>query len=42
MLGYPRPLDWTVKGGAFVIDVPAAARRAGEHVWVFKVEGQGR
>ncbi|MEV5610692.1 alpha-L-fucosidase [Streptomyces sp. NPDC052225] len=37
MLGYDRPLNWTVRAGALVIDVPAAARRAGEHAWVFKV-----
>ncbi|WP_405623835.1 alpha-L-fucosidase [Streptomyces sp. NBC_00076] len=38
MLGYNRPLTWTQKDGALVIEVPAAARTAGEHVWVFKVE----
>ncbi|MFE4665030.1 alpha-L-fucosidase [Streptomyces sp. NPDC056716] len=38
MLGHPRPLNWTVRAGSLVIDVPEAARRAGEHVWVFKVE----
>lgn len=37
MLGYPRPLNFTIRNGALVIDVPAAARRAGEHAWVFKV-----
>ncbi|MER7930959.1 MULTISPECIES: alpha-L-fucosidase [unclassified Streptomyces] len=41
MLGHDRPLTWTVTGGALVIDVPEAARRAGEHVWVFKVEWHG-
>ncbi|MEU1481236.1 alpha-L-fucosidase [Streptomyces sp. NPDC005760] len=38
MLGHDRPLSWTVSNGALVIDVPAAARRAGQHVWVFKVK----
>ncbi|MEV3856339.1 alpha-L-fucosidase [Streptomyces sp. NPDC050095] len=42
LLGYPRPLNWAVRDGAFVVDVPAAARKAGEHVWVFKVEWHGR
>ncbi|MFF7072033.1 alpha-L-fucosidase [Streptomyces pseudovenezuelae] len=37
MLGHDRPLTWTVSKGALVIDVPAAARKAGRHVWVFKV-----
>ncbi|MDX3072675.1 alpha-L-fucosidase [Streptomyces sp. MI02-7b] len=37
MLGHDRPLHWTVRNRALVIDVPEAARRAGEHVWVFKV-----
>ncbi|MEU8845271.1 alpha-L-fucosidase [Streptomyces sp. NPDC048564] len=37
LLGHDRPLTWTVRGGALVIDVPKAARAAGEHVWVFKV-----
>ena len=38
MLGHDRPLNWTVSNGALVIDVPAAARKAGRHAWVFKVE----
>ncbi|MEV6110810.1 alpha-L-fucosidase [Streptomyces sp. NPDC051940] len=38
MLGHGRPLTWSVSGRSLVIDVPAAARAAGEHVWVFKVE----
>ncbi|MFE5159904.1 alpha-L-fucosidase [Streptomyces sp. NPDC056697] len=38
MLGYRRPLTWRTSGDALVIDVPEAARRAGGHVWVFKVE----
>ncbi|WP_189267580.1 alpha-L-fucosidase [Streptomyces fuscichromogenes] len=38
MLGHDRPLTWTTADGALVIDVPAAARRAGRHAWVFKVE----
>ncbi|MFF0163855.1 alpha-L-fucosidase C-terminal domain-containing protein [Streptomyces sp. NPDC005263] len=38
MLGHDRPLTWTVSKGALVIDVPAAARKAGQHVWVFKVK----
>jgi alpha-L-fucosidase len=37
LLGYDRPLNWTVSGGSLVVDVPAAARKAGRHVWVFKV-----
>ncbi|MEV6759955.1 alpha-L-fucosidase [Streptomyces sp. NPDC051105] len=41
MLGHHRPLTWTVSNGSLVIDVPEAARRAGEHVWVFKVEWHG-
>ncbi|MFG2517878.1 alpha-L-fucosidase [Streptomyces sp. NPDC048527] len=41
MLGYDRPLNWRTTGGKFVVDVPAAARAAGEHVWVFKVEWKG-
>ncbi|MFJ9537396.1 alpha-L-fucosidase [Streptomyces sp. NPDC101225] len=41
MLGHDRPLDWTVGKGALVIDVPRSARRAGRHVWVFKVEWHG-
>ncbi|MGW4386349.1 alpha-L-fucosidase [Streptomyces sp. NPDC004685] len=41
MLGYDRPLNWRTSGGSFVVDVPAAARAAGEHVWVFKVEWKG-
>lgn len=36
MLGHGRPLAWRTTGGKLVIDVPAAARRAGKHVWVFK------
>ncbi|MEV7991761.1 alpha-L-fucosidase [Streptomyces sp. NPDC086077] len=40
MLGHHRPLTWRVSNGALVIDVPAAARKSGEHVWVFKVEWQ--
>ncbi|WP_409467984.1 alpha-L-fucosidase [Streptomyces sp. HC307] len=38
MLGHDRPLHWTVRAGALAIDVPEAARRTGEHVWVFKVD----
>ena len=41
MLGYDHPLTWTVSNGALVIEVPEAARRAGQHVWVFKVEWHG-
>ncbi|MFJ3801205.1 alpha-L-fucosidase [Streptomyces sp. NPDC090088] len=41
MLGHDRPLTWTVRDGALVVDVPEAARRAGRHVWVFKVEWHG-
>ncbi|MFF2995125.1 alpha-L-fucosidase [Streptomyces sp. NPDC057950] len=38
LLGHDRPLNWTVRNGALVIDVPAVARRSGQYVWVFKVE----
>jgi alpha-L-fucosidase len=38
MLGYHRPLDWTIKNGALVIDVPKAAQRAGRYAWVFKID----
>ncbi|TXS66257.1 MULTISPECIES: alpha-L-fucosidase [unclassified Streptomyces] len=38
LLGHDRPLNWTIRKGALVIDVPEAARRSGEYVWVFKVE----
>lgn len=38
MLGYGRPLEWNVSGGALHIAVPPAARRAGRHAWVFKVD----
>ncbi|WP_330286871.1 alpha-L-fucosidase [Streptomyces sp. NBC_00576] len=41
MLGHDRPLTWTWRGKSLVIEVPAAARAAGEHVWVFKVEWRG-
>jgi alpha-L-fucosidase len=37
MLGYPRPLDWTISNGSLVIDVPSAAARAGKYAWVFKI-----
>ncbi|MEE1796472.1 alpha-L-fucosidase [Streptomyces sp. BE308] len=37
LLGHDRPLNWRTTGGSLVIDVPAAARRTGEHAWVFKV-----
>ncbi|WP_405849031.1 alpha-L-fucosidase [Streptomyces sp. NBC_01518] len=37
MLGHGRPLTWTLSNGALVIDVPQAARKAGQHAWVFKV-----
>jgi alpha-L-fucosidase len=40
MLGYHRPLTWTVSNGSLVIDVPQAARKAGQHVWVFTVDWQ--
>ncbi|MBO4252645.1 hypothetical protein [Streptomyces griseorubiginosus] len=40
-LGHDRPLTWTVGKGALVIDVPETARKAGQHVWVFKVEWHG-
>ncbi|SEF15632.1 alpha-L-fucosidase [Streptomyces sp. Ag109_O5-10] len=38
MLGHGRPLTWTLSNGAVVIDVPEAARRAGRHAWVFKID----
>lgn len=38
MLGHGRPLTWTLSNGALVIDVPEAARKAGQHAWVFKVD----
>ena len=38
MLGYHRPLDWTVKNGALVIDVPKVAQRGGQYAWVFKID----
>lgn len=41
LLGHDRPLAWTVKNGALVIEVPEAARKAGRYVWVFKVEWHG-
>ncbi|MEW2292844.1 alpha-L-fucosidase [Streptomyces sp. NPDC006743] len=41
MLGHDRPLTWTVRGGALVVDVPEAARRAGRYAWVFKIEWHG-
>ncbi|MFJ9903270.1 alpha-L-fucosidase [Streptomyces sp. NPDC101152] len=41
MLGHDRPLSWTVSKGALVIDVPETARKAGAHVWVFKVDWHG-
>ncbi|MFI5878817.1 alpha-L-fucosidase [Streptomyces sp. NPDC051554] len=37
MLGHDRPLTWTLSNGALVIDVPEAARKAGQYAWVFKV-----
>lgn len=41
LLGHDRPLTWTVTNGALVIDVPLAARKSGQYVWVFKVEWHG-
>jgi alpha-L-fucosidase len=43
MLGYRgAPLHWTKsRSGQLVIDVPAAARASGRHVWVFKVDHCG-
>ncbi|MFJ1749420.1 alpha-L-fucosidase [Streptomyces sp. NPDC088116] len=38
LLGYGRPLSWRGAGGKLVVDVPAAARRAGRYAWVFKIE----
>ncbi len=37
MLGHDRPLTWTLSNAALVIDVPEAARKVGQHAWVFKV-----
>jgi alpha-L-fucosidase len=37
MLGYPHTLDWTIQNGSLVINVPSAARRAGQYAWVFKI-----
>ncbi|MFF2410719.1 hypothetical protein [Streptomyces sp. NPDC058092] len=41
LLGHDRPLGRRTTGGSLVIDVPAAARRAGQHAWVFKVAWSG-
>ncbi|MER7176834.1 alpha-L-fucosidase [Streptomyces mesophilus] len=38
MLGYDRPLTWRTSAGSLLVDVPQAARKAGRHVWVFKVD----
>ncbi|WP_370943019.1 alpha-L-fucosidase [Amycolatopsis sp. cg5] len=38
MLGYPGELKWARKDGKLVVDVPEAARAAGSHAWVFKIE----
>jgi alpha-L-fucosidase len=38
LLGHDRPLNWRTTGGSLVVDVPAAARAAGRHVWVFKID----
>jgi len=41
MLGYQGPLHWTRNPtGGITIDVPAASREAGRHVWTFKVSGR--
>jgi alpha-L-fucosidase len=38
MLGYHGgPLSWTSQNGALVVEVPQAARRAGQYAWVFKI-----
>jgi alpha-L-fucosidase len=37
LLGYQRPLDWTIRNGSLVISVPKAAQRAGQYAWVFKI-----
>ncbi|MGW7006735.1 alpha-L-fucosidase [Streptomyces sp. NPDC054933] len=37
MLGYHTALDWEFTGGTLTVQVPAAARAAGEYAWVFKV-----
>ncbi|WP_405698887.1 alpha-L-fucosidase [Streptomyces sp. NBC_01383] len=41
LLGYDRPLSWRTTGDSLVVDVPAAARRTGEHAWVFKIAWSG-
>lgn len=41
LLGHDRPLTWRTTGGSLVIDVPAAAREAGRHAWVFKIAWSG-
>ncbi|MFJ2420351.1 alpha-L-fucosidase C-terminal domain-containing protein [Streptomyces brevispora] len=41
LLGYDRPLNWRTTGDSLVIDVPVAARRTGEHAWVFKIAWSG-
>lgn len=41
LLGHDRPLGRRTTGGSPVIDVPAAARRTGQHARVFKVAWSG-
>jgi alpha-L-fucosidase len=41
MLGYNQPLDWEFSGGVLTVQVPAAARAAGQYAWVFKVSWGG-
>ncbi|HEY4018046.1 MAG TPA: alpha-L-fucosidase, partial [Pseudonocardiaceae bacterium] len=40
LLGYPgRELDWSLDNhGALVVEVPKAAQRSGQYVWVFKID----
>ncbi|MDF3288685.1 alpha-L-fucosidase [Streptomyces silvisoli] len=41
MLGYHRALEWDFTGDTLTVQVPAAARAAGEYAWVFKVSWGG-
>ncbi|MCQ4081448.1 alpha-L-fucosidase [Streptomyces sp. RB6PN25] len=41
MLGYNQPLDWEFDGETLTVQVPAAARMAGQYAWVFKIAWSG-